>query len=137
MKPILHLHLLGGFLLVINDVPVTTIDWPRMQSLLAFLVLHCGTPQSRTHLAFLLWPDSTEEQAHTNLRHLVYRLRHAIPDANSYLHIHKQTLHWQPSVPWVLDVAEFEAALANADRAEQTGDQMTMRLALEEAVKLY
>ncbi len=137
MKPILHLHLLDGFLLVINDVPVTTVDWPRMQSLLAFLVLHSGTPQSRTHLAFLLWPDSTEEQAHTNLRHLVYRLRHAIPDASSYLHIHKQTLHWQPTVTWTLDVAEFEAALANADRAEQTGDQTTIRLALEEAVKLY
>jgi tetratricopeptide (TPR) repeat protein len=47
MKPILHLHLLGGFLLVINDVPITTIDWPRMQSLLAFLVLHCDTPHLR------------------------------------------------------------------------------------------
>jgi DNA-binding SARP family transcriptional activator len=104
MTPTLHIHLLGDFLLATEDVPVITIDWPRLQSVLAYLVLHRNAPQSRTHLAFLLWPDSTEEQAHTNLRHLVYRLRHTLPNASSYLHANKQTLHWHPDVPWTLDV---------------------------------
>jgi hypothetical protein len=33
MTPTLQIHLLGGFLLVLDDVPVTTIDWTRLQSL--------------------------------------------------------------------------------------------------------
>ncbi len=137
MTPTLHILLLGDFLLVLDSEPVTTIKWPRLQSMLAYLILHRNAPQSRTHLAFLFWPDSTEEQAHTNLRHLVYRLRRALPNANSYLHTNKQTLHWNPDLPWTLDVADFERAIAEADQAEQAGNLIKMRVALEEAVKLY
>jgi hypothetical protein len=32
------------------------------------LLLHRDAPQPRQRLAFLLWPGSTERQAHTNLR---------------------------------------------------------------------
>src|SRR6266700_5343102 len=133
----LHIQLLGSFSLTLDGEPVTTIDWPRLQALLAYLVLHRDAPQSRTHLAFLFWPDSTEEQAHTNLRHLVHRLRRTFPHAASYLRANKQTLHWQHDVPWMLDVAEFEHALASAQQAEHRGDQAAIRLALEEAVKRY
>ena len=137
MTSTLHIHLLGDFLLVLDNEPVTTIDWPRLQSMLAYLTLHRNAPKSRTHLAFLFWPDSTEEQAHTNLRHLVYRLRRTLPNANAYLHTDKQTLHWNPDVPWTLDVEGFERAIAEADRAEQDGNLIALRVALEEAVKLY
>jgi serine/threonine protein kinase/tetratricopeptide (TPR) repeat protein len=130
----LHIQLLGEFRLVSGERPVTTIDWPRLQSLLAYLVLHPTTSQSRTHLAFLLWPDSTEAQAHTNLRHLVHRLRHALPAADTFLHVEKQTLQWQPDVPWTLDVADFEHAIAQAEQAET---QTATRLALEQAVEFY
>ncbi len=130
----LHIQLLGEFRLVSGERPVTTVDWPRLQSLLAYLVLHSTAPQSRTHLAFLLWPDSTEAQAHTNLRHLVYRLRHALLDADAFLHIEKQTLQWRPDAPWTLDVADFERAVAQAEQAEK---QTSTRLALEQAVDLY
>ncbi len=41
----------------------------RAESLLAFLLLHRDAPQPRQRLAFLVWPDSGEEQARTNLRH--------------------------------------------------------------------
>ena len=51
----------------------------RLQSLLAYLVLHRATSVSRQRPAFLLYPDSTEEQARTNLRNLVYLLRKALP----------------------------------------------------------
>ncbi len=60
MSPILHIYLLGGFRLVSDDTPVTTITVPRLQSLLAYLILHRDAPQHRSHLAFHLWPDSTE-----------------------------------------------------------------------------
>ena len=41
----------------------------RGTSLLAYLLFHRDTPQPRQHLAFLLWPDSSESQARTNLRY--------------------------------------------------------------------
>ncbi len=58
MTPPLHMCLLGDFLLVSGNSPVTTVDWPRLQSLLAYLVLHRAAPQSRSYLAAQLWRDS-------------------------------------------------------------------------------
>jgi DNA-binding SARP family transcriptional activator len=137
MIPTLHISLLGEFLLVSDDTPVTTVDWPRLHSLLAYLVLHHTMSQSRAHLAFLLWPDSTDAQAHTNLRNLVHRLRHSLPYADLFLHADKQTLRWRSDAPWTLDVADFEHAIAQATQAEQAGSETEMRKALEAAVELY
>jgi DNA-binding SARP family transcriptional activator len=64
----LHVQLLGDFRLVYGDKPVTNVTTGRLQSLLAYLLLHHGTTQPRQHLAFLFWPDSTEAQARNNLR---------------------------------------------------------------------
>jgi DNA-binding SARP family transcriptional activator len=136
LTPPLHLYLLGDFLLILGDAPVTTVDWPRLQSLLAYLVLHRAAPQSRTYLAARLWADSTEAQAHTNLRSLVHRLRHDLPEADLFLRIERQTLQWSPhpDVSWTLDVADFERVLA---QAEQARSPVAARTALEEAVALY
>jgi hypothetical protein len=70
--PVLKVYLLGGFRLLDGEVAVTAINTPRLQALLAYLVLHRHAPQPRSHLAFLFWPDSTEAQARTNLRYLYY-----------------------------------------------------------------
>lgn len=64
--PKLHIHLLGDFRLVYADAPVSQLNAPRLQALLAYLVLHREAPQPRHHLAFQLWPDTSEAQARTN-----------------------------------------------------------------------
>ena len=74
MTPSLRIHLLGGFQLISGETSVSGIDVLRLQSLLAYLLLHQDVPQSRTHLAYVFWPDSTDSQAHTNLRKFL-RLR--------------------------------------------------------------
>ena len=132
MIPTLHIHLLGDFLLLSGDTPVTTVAVPRLQSLLAYLVLHRTAPQDRSHLAFLLWPDSTEAQTHTNLRKLLYQLRHAFPDTDYFLLADKHSLQWKPTPDdsWTLDVLDFEQALAQAEQAEQAQDTTAMRQAL-------
>jgi DNA-binding SARP family transcriptional activator len=138
--PTLHIHLLGDFLLVSGDSPVTTVTVPRVQSLLAYLVLHRSTPQNRSHLAFLLWPDSTEAQAHTNLRQLLYHLRQSLPDADQFLSASKQSLQWLPANAdgtFTLDIQEMEQALAQAEQAEQRQDMTTMRQSLEQVLHLY
>jgi DNA-binding SARP family transcriptional activator len=137
LPPVLRIHLLGTFMLVSDHTPVTGIDMPRLQSLLAYLVFHHNLPQSRTRLASLLWPDSTEEQAHTNLRNLLYKLRQAMPQADRWLTVDRYTLMWQGDGSWVLDVLDFERAVARVEQVEQENDLATLRLALEQAVELY
>ena len=126
MIPVLQIRLLGNFSLAYHGSPVTTVNMLRLQSLLAYLVLHRHAPQSRHHLAFLLWPDTTESQAHTNLRNLLHRLRRALPEADLFLQIDGQTVQWRPEGPFTLDVADFERAAAQASSA-----------ALQEAISLY
>lgn len=79
------LHLLGDFRSIWGETPVMNIDMPRLQSLLAYLVLHQNAPQSRSQLAFLLWPDTTDSQAHTNLRNLLFKLRKVLPSVDLLL----------------------------------------------------
>lgn len=139
MVPPLHLYLLGTFLLIAGDTPVKTITSPRLQSLLAYLLLHRDVPQDRSHLAFLLWPDSTEAQAHTNLRKLLHQLRKLFPDIDHFLHTDTQKIQWLPDhdVSWSLDVIQFEEALVQAAQREQAQDTAALRHALEEAQRLY
>jgi DNA-binding SARP family transcriptional activator len=140
MIPTLHIALLGDFALVSGETPVTTLTVPRVQSLLAYLVLHRNAPQKRSHLAFLLWPDSTEAQAHTNLRQLLYHLRQALPDADSFLRTDKQHLQWlpaRPDVTFTLDVQTLEQAMEQAQQAEQVQDTRALRQKLEQVLDLY
>src|SRR4051812_147942 len=87
MAPNLDLQLLGGFRIQLGEAWLPTIEHPRLQALLAYLALHRNALQSRQQLAFLLWPESTERQARSNLRTLVSRLRAALPNADSFLTI--------------------------------------------------
>ena len=138
--PALHIQLLGAFRLVSGETPVTSVDVPRLQSLLAYLVLHRVAPQPRAHLAYLMWPDSTDAQALTNLRNAVHRLRHTLPDADAFLHVTRQGLQWQaarPDVSWTLDVQDFERALTEADEAERVQDLRATCQALTRAVEVY
>jgi predicted ATPase/DNA-binding SARP family transcriptional activator len=137
MPSTLHIRLLGDFHLVYGETVVTRLNADRLQSLLAYLLLHRRAPQPRQQLAFLIWPDSTEAQARGNLRNLLHQLRRALPDADEFIEIESLTLQWRPGAPFVLDVADFQAALAEAKRAEQAGEQATARQALERAVTLY
>lgn len=134
MSGTLHIGLLGDFNLSRDGELVTSIDTPRLQALLAYLVLHAGVPQSRQHLAFLFWPDSAESQARTNLRQVLHHLRHALPDADSFIEADTKTVRWRQDALFALDVNDFTEA---ASRAERSTAPETARAALEEAVHLY
>ena len=134
MTPVLHVQLLGEFHLTYGDTIVNTLHSLRLQSLLAYLLLHRHAPQSRNHLAFLFWPDSTEAQAQTNLRQLLHHLRHALPEAGRFLSADTKTLQWRPDAPFSFDVAEFEGRVTQAD---QVKNQIVLCSILEEAVALY
>ena len=111
--PTLRVRLLGGLDLRLGDNQVAPLDSGRAESLLAYLLLHRGTAQPRQRVAFLLWPDSTEPQARTNLRHVLHTLRRALPDADRLIDAGPRMLQWRDDAPLWLDVvAVFEQALA-------------------------
>lgn len=105
------IQLFGQFRLCRGDVPVP-LESARVESVLAFLLLHRGQPQPRQRVAFALWPDSTEAQALTNLRHVLHNLRRSVPGIDRHIETTARTLRWLPDPPYRLDVADFEAALA-------------------------
>jgi DNA-binding SARP family transcriptional activator len=116
---VLGVRILGELDLRLGDVSLPPLESVRAESLLAYLLIHRGAPQPRQRLAFVLWPDSTEPQARTNLRHVLHKLRRALPDADRYLDVTPRTLRWRSEVPLRLDLEEFETAL---DRAESAAD---------------
>src|SRR5262245_13294592 len=119
----LGVRLLGELDLRLGDAALPALDSVRAESLLAYLLLHRDAPQPRQRLAFLLWPDSTERQAHTNLRKVLHNVRRALPDAERLFDIRPRTLQWRADAPLWLDVEQFERALAEGR--------------LEEAVETY
>lgn len=136
-RPSLHIRLLGECSLTYGREVVQSVASPRLQSVLAFIILHRSGSQSRRHLAFTLWPDSTESQARTNLRRELHNLRQALPAAEEFLSVGTQTLQWRSGAPFTLDVAAFEQAVSAAHDAAGAGDDASQRAALAEAVALY
>jgi DNA-binding SARP family transcriptional activator/predicted ATPase len=114
---------------------ITTVNTSRLHSLLAYLALHGEA--SREQLAFLLWPDSAESQARTNLRQLLHHLRRALPPDCCPLVSDNHSVQWQRGPACAIDVLEFEAALSDAAAARARADSAAERSALEGAARLY
>src|ERR671910_2182528 len=131
--PVLSIRLFGALDLRYGDRLLSTLASARAETLLAYLVLHRDAPQSRQHLAFVLWPDSSEAQARTNLRHVLHDLRRALPDADRFLDVSPRTLQWRTDASYWLDVAAFEDALARSQGETADG----ALVALHEAVATY
>lgn len=137
MGKVLRIQLLGKFHLVYDGKPIGSIDSPRLQSLLAYLLIHRDAPVSRQRLSYLFWTDSSESQARTNLRNLLYHLKEGLPDADQLLEINPKTLWWRPAIPIDLDLEEFENHLNQAAQAQASGQDQEYQHALTEAVGLY
>ena len=111
--PTLHIRLLGAVEVRSGDTALPALESARAVSLLGYLLVHRGVPQARQRLAFLFWPDSSETQARTNLRHLLHTMRHWLPESDRFLEATSRTLRWREDGPYDLDLADFEQALAD------------------------
>ena len=83
------------------------------------------------------WPDSSEQQALTNLRHLLHELRQALPDGRTFLEADNRTVAWKVDAACAVDISDFEHAIASAQEATQRGDHATAKAALERAAQAY
>ncbi|HEX5073205.1 MAG TPA: BTAD domain-containing putative transcriptional regulator [Gemmatimonadaceae bacterium] len=137
MGETLSIRLLGSLDLRLDGRALPPLGSTRAESLLAYLLLNRDAPQPREHLAFKLWPDSTEPQARTNLRHVLHNLKRALPDADRFLDVQARTVQWHGGALTWLDTTEFDAALTRAENHDHAGDPVEAIASLREAVLLY
>jgi DNA-binding SARP family transcriptional activator/tetratricopeptide (TPR) repeat protein len=113
------------------------LDSARAESALALVLLHGGEALSRRHVASMLWPDSTEAQARTNLRHVLHTLRRAWADVEHHVDVTGPTLRRRPDSPLELDVAAFDRLLDARSDSGGAGDGERRMEVLREALTLY
>jgi DNA-binding SARP family transcriptional activator len=132
----LVIQLLGEFFVSYNGKPLENFGTARLQSILAYLLLHHDIPQPRQRLAFLLWPDSSESRTRNNLRQLIYQLRQALPEPDRFLTSDANTIGWKLDSDQIIDTVVLEQALAQAASAEKQRNRDVERYALEQATQL-
>ena len=101
----LEINTLGRLQLIVDGSDVTT----QLDASRTFLLIYLadkGQPQSRMHLAELLWPDRPPGRARSNLRTLLSRLRPLLAD---YLRVTPEWIALQPVSLIQFDVHTFEA----------------------------
>lgn len=114
----LTIELMGTFRIRHQGEPISKTNSPRLQELLAWLLLNRDSPQPRQYIVFRFWPESSEKQARTNLRNLIYKVRKVLPDADSYLIINNNSIQWNTEASYTLDVEHFNTAIQNAKKAD-------------------
>ncbi len=130
------IRLFGSFSFFMGETCLSAEMPLRIQELLAYLLIHRNRSQQRSQIAGLFWPDSSEEQARTNLRNTLYTVRRSLPAIDSYLISGYQSLQWQPEQPLDLDVERFEQHISLAAPASG-GDLEREQMELREAVQCY
>jgi DNA-binding SARP family transcriptional activator/predicted ATPase len=133
----IHIALFGDFLLEVEGQLVTSVNTPRLQSLLARLILQGQTPQPRERLASLLWPESSGAQARTNLRQLLYHLQRALPEQCDAIEVDHSSICWRRDDTCSVDVELFGNAIAIAKMARDKLAVAKEIEALTQAVALY
>ncbi|MEZ4660207.1 MAG: BTAD domain-containing putative transcriptional regulator [Caldilineaceae bacterium] len=118
--PILKIHLLGSFRVILNDEAITNFDADSARALLAYLVLRVEHAHERVSLASLLWCDQPVESGLHNLRSALNRLRKALNDSDALAQplilATRRTVQWNPKYKIWVDVLEFERLLALVKR---------------------
>jgi DNA-binding SARP family transcriptional activator len=124
-RPLTRIELLGGFRILRDGVPFAAVPTPRQQEIIAYLILDAGSVLPRQRVAGSLWPESTDQQALTNLRRELHHLRENWPDVSRLLDARPRTLAWRGEA----DITEFDAAPKVAG--------MPDRASLEAVAQLY
>ena len=117
----LHVCLLGQQAITDDATGSARTRSSRAAALVAFLVANAGSPQTRQRIAGLLWPDSTDAQALTNLRRELHHLRQVLGDEPSLV-VTSRDLCWHDTETSRVDVRTFDVERKAALAAAAAGD---------------
>lgn len=131
----IELFLFDHFRLVTPAKEYTRFSSSRAEHLIAYLAIHSGAAVKRQFLAFQLWPESTEAQALSNLRKVIYTLRHELPEISAFLSIDYDTIQIVPSI--YLDIKAFRSLIEAAQTAARNCDTATAIQSLAQAIQVY
>lgn len=131
----LEIVTLGNLVLRRGEVVLTDILSSKAAALIVFLAC-TGHSQTRLHLAELFWFERSEEQALSNLRTLLTRIR---PYFGNNLLFTRDTVSFNPGQPYHLDFAELHLTLARVRSKNPGQGELSSELIgqLEEALRLY
>ena len=124
--PMLRLQLLGHIRAFVDGMAFRMATPRKTPQLLTYLLLHRGATVSRDFLAFIFWPDDSEDSARAKLRANLHDLVRLLPPAlpeKPWISADGTSIRWNDESAVTLDVDEFESAIAVRD--------------LERAVALY
>lgn len=123
----LAIRVLGRLEIRLGDRRLPALTSARARSLLVRLVLSPDRPQSRQRIAGLLWPESGEGQARTNLRNVLHLLRRAIPAVDRHLAVSTHDLCWRAG-SCTVDALELTEAVAQARVSQLGSDHQVQQL---------
>ncbi len=129
----LQLSLFGGLECRLDGRSLALPPSSRCRSLIGYLALRQGNPPRRDFLAFTLWPDSSEEQARTNLRRALFDLFAAAPDLRDAVNSNRATLSFSAQ-QCAVDVEQFERLHSLLPRMTTTSEPSAETLERLEAI---
>jgi len=115
----LALHFLGPFRATLGGEAVLETRAKKIEALLVFLAVEAEHVHRRERLVGLLFPEMPEEQARSNLRQTLTRLRRSIHDAAAdppYLLISREATQFNLASDHFLDVSTFRDLLEGCER---------------------
>jgi DNA-binding SARP family transcriptional activator len=119
---VLHVSLLGEQAIIDDRGGRVRARSSRAVILAAFLIVHAGSPQPRQRIAGLMWPESTDAQALTNLRRELHHLRQVLGDGPSSLAVTARDLCWRDTKTCRVDLRVFDSERKAALAAAAAGD---------------
>src|SRR5246127_1143876 len=117
----LQVSVLGGQQITDDRESGAQVRSSRALALIAYLAAHGGVPHARQRIAGLLWPESGDAQALTNLRRELHHLRQALGDDGS-LRVTARDLCWVDAPTCHVDVPGFDTERLGALAGGQPGD---------------
>jgi len=131
----LSVRLLGTFLITFDDNSVPMAKTKRPRSLLAYIFINLANQLTRQQIASTFWPESSEKQARTNVRRLLYRLRPLVPALENAIDFDTDPIQLRENIDFEIDVDLLKSSYAdlfNSDTSVPTSERM-----MEEIVNTY
>jgi predicted ATPase/DNA-binding SARP family transcriptional activator len=137
IPPSLSIRLLGGIVVLVQGIPLPKLRGRQGLRLLAILALRSPQTVERSHLAGMLWPENTEENALALLRRNLTDLRQALgSEGHRIISPTRYTLQLVQSEGLWLDTIAFKEGLAQEKSNSSENGASSIR-DFEDVIGLY